>query len=181
MNKQNDNIVEEFLKHRDLRVEYQKKLIEKYKKPIICLRVNYPGINKNNSTTKKINEIILNILVELLTDKIVLNNSYTSLEGPVSILVINDDPYELKKTCMNIEEKHCLGRLVDIDVYDENYFGLSRTDLGAGKRKCYLCNDLAFACARTNKHSLSEIISFIENSVNNYCNNLLSVDYTNTH
>ena len=60
MNKLNDNIVDEFLKHRDFRIEYQRKLIEKYKKPIICLRVNYPGINKDNSITRKINEIFLN-------------------------------------------------------------------------------------------------------------------------
>lgn len=170
MDKLNDNIVDKFLKHRDYRVEYQKKLIEKYNKPIICLRVNYPGANKDNSITKKINEIFLDVLVGLLKDKIIVRYSYTSLEGPISIFVVNDDSSELKNLSVNIEENHYLGRLVDIDVYDENYCVLSRTHLGTSKRKCFICNDLAFVCSRSNRHSLDKIVSFIEERVNNYYN-----------
>lgn len=164
----NENIVEKFLKHRDFRVEYQRKLIDKYKKPLVSIRVNYPGGNKDNLITRKINQIISDELIKLLDDKIIFGNIYISLEGPISILVVNEHPIKLKKLCINIEEHHKIGRLVDVDVYDENYCGISRTNLGRGKRKCFICNDLSFICSRSKKHSEKEIKKFIENTLNNF-------------
>lgn len=165
----NDYIVDSFLKDRDSRVEYQKNLIDSYKKPVICIRVNYPGINKTNSVTRKINEVIYKNLTNVFNDEIIFENSYNSLEGPISIIVVDKNPFELKRISINIEENHCLGRLVDIDVYDVNYCGISRIDLNIGKRKCYICDDLAFICSRSRKHSEYEVISFIENCVNKFC------------
>ncbi len=171
-----NNIVELFLKDRDSRVDYQKMLVNKYKKPIICIRINYPGINKINDVTKKINKIIYKALVDVISDKILFENSYTSLEGPMSILVVDADSFELKKLCVSIEENHGLGRLVDIDVYDENYCVLSRADFNMKRRKCYICEDLAIICSRVKKHSEDEIISFVESCVNNFClNNIYEV------
>ena len=164
----NENIVEKFLKHRDLRVEYQRKLIDKYKKSVVSIRVNYPGSNKDNLVTRKVNQIISNELIKLLDNKIIFGNIYTSLEGPISILVVNEHPFKLKKLCIDIEENHKIGRLVDADVYDENYCGISRINFGKCKRKCFICNDLAFICSRSGKHSEEEIISFIENTLNSY-------------
>lgn len=166
------SMVEELLKDRDLRVEYQRDLVYKYKMPLVCIRVNYPGINKDNEITKKINEIIHNELINILADGIIFANKYTSLEGPISIFVINDTSIKLKELCVNIEENHPIGRLVDIDVYDENYWGVSRTDLGKSKRKCFICDDLAFICSRARKHSEKEIINYIENTLNNYLYNI---------
>lgn len=165
----NDNIVDTFLRDRDLRVEYQKMLVNTYNKTVVCARVNYPGINKTNFVTIKINEIIYKALVDLIGNKILFENSYISLEGPISILVVDKPPFEFKKRCVNIEENHSLGRLVDIDIYGENYCGISREDLGISKRKCYICDDLAFICSRSKKHSEYEVISYIENCVNNFC------------
>jgi len=165
-----DDLVNTFLRDRDIRVEYQKMLVGKYKKPVVCIRVNYPGINKTNFITSKINEIIYNVVVGLISDKIILKNSYNSLEGPISILVADMNPFVLKRICVNIEENHKLGRLVDIDVYDENYYGISRLDLNLNKRKCYICDDYAFLCARSKKHLEDEVISYIENTVSDFCN-----------
>lgn len=164
----NENIVNNFLKHRDLRVGYQKNLVDKYKKPVVCIRVNYPGAKKDNSITRKINQIISKELTKLLDDKIIFRNTYTSLEGPISLLVVNEIPVKIKQLCINIEENHQIGRLVDIDVYDENYCGISRTTLGKCKRKCYICDNLAFVCSRARKHSDEEIIRFIENTLENF-------------
>lgn len=165
------SIVEKFLKDRDLRVEYQRDLVHQYNKPLVCIRVNYPGVNKDNVITKKINEIISDELINILADEIIFKNKFVSLEGPISIFVVNDTSVKLKELCVNIEENHQIGRLVDIDVYDENYCGISRTHLGKDKRKCFICDDLAFICSRSRKHSEKEITNYIENTFNNYIYN----------
>jgi triphosphoribosyl-dephospho-CoA synthetase len=75
---------------------------------------------------------------------------------------------DLKKKTIQIEENHCLGRFVDIDVYSR-YGCLSRED----KRHCFLCNDLSINCMRSSKHSYEEIIAFLESYVKGYYNKVL--------
>lgn len=163
-----DKTVDDFLKHRDYRVEYQRSLVDIYIKTLVCVRVNYPSLNKENSTTIKINEIIRNEIINFLDDNIIFENTFISLEGPISLLVVDENPFRVKEICVDIEENHPVGRLVDIDVYDKNYKGISRIDLGMEKRKCFLCDNLAFVCSRAGKHSWKEIFNFIENTLNNY-------------
>ncbi|WP_326907525.1 citrate lyase holo-[acyl-carrier protein] synthase [Sedimentibacter sp. MB31-C6] len=172
-----NNFVENFLRDRDKRVEYQKKLSNKYHKSIVCIRVNFPGINKDNVTSRKINEIIYNILTGMIKDKIIYENSFVTLEGPISILVVNEKSNQLKENCLQIEEYHPLGRIVDIDVYDENYKGLSRVSFGRMPRRCYLCDELAVVCSRTKRHPETEIVSFIERSLWEYEYNIENNDY----
>ncbi len=162
--------VDEFLNHRDRRVYFQKCLSEKFKKTIICLRVNYPGNMKNNYYSRKINEIFVEKLEKEFENKILFKTTYISLEGPITILVINTNSNEVKKECINIEEAHFLGRLVDIDVYDKNYRSLSRVNFHKNPRQCFICEDIAFNCSRSKRHSLNEIELYIKNKVIKYLN-----------
>jgi holo-ACP synthase CitX len=163
-----NNFVDKFLKHRDERVYLQKSLANKYKRPIVCLRINYPGDMKNNYYSRKINEILIKEIHRKLENEILYQTSFNSLEGPISVFVVNKNCNEIKELCLDIEDSHFLGRLADIDVYDENYNSLSRIDFGNEPRKCYICHDNAFNCSRSKRHSLNEIESYIENKVIEY-------------
>ena len=47
---------EDILIGRERRIEFQEKLVEKYKMPILVIRVNYPGLNKDNHFSQGITE-----------------------------------------------------------------------------------------------------------------------------
>ncbi|MEG0730377.1 MAG: triphosphoribosyl-dephospho-CoA synthase CitG, partial [Cetobacterium sp.] len=91
-----------------------------------------------------------------------------SLEGKTYLFNIDIDSSELKKIAMEIEESHPLGRCVDIDIFNEESKLLSRTDFGFSKRKCFICDELAFVCGRSFTHSHEEIKLNIRNRYENY-------------
>ncbi|MCA1072937.1 citrate lyase holo-[acyl-carrier protein] synthase [Clostridium bowmanii] len=154
---------EDILMERERRVEFQEKLSEKYKMSILVIRVNYPGINKDNDISQGITVIIEQILSELFSYSINYKIMTTTAEGPIVIMAIDKTARDIKSITLDIEDKHILGRCVDIDVYDENGRGISREDFGLGMRKCFICDDIAHICVRSKKHSLDEVEEFIKN------------------
>lgn len=163
---------ENVLEAREKRVEFLEKLIQKYGKTTVILRVNYPGVEKDNSITRQISEIIDNVINTFFKDKIEYKLKTTSAEGPICIYVIDESPFGVKDMTMEIEDKHTLGRCVDIDVYDEEGKTLSRLAFGAGPRKCFICNQVAHECVRSKAHSNEEIIKYLADRYNDYCSNI---------
>lgn len=153
--------INQFLQNREDRVVYQNSLISKYNLPLLTVRTNYPGENKNEIIANNISDIISHEIELLFEGKIIYRELIHKLEGKIHIFIINDTPKNIKFQTMYLEETHILGRCVDIDVYDCNGNGISRQEFGKGKRKCMLCDDLAFVCGRTLKHSHNEIKEYI--------------------
>lgn len=153
----------DILDAREKRSYLQEKLIKKFNLPILVIRANYPGIDKNNKTTK--------FIVETLYHELLLKFSYTNLEkidsfeGLIYILSFEISPSDLKKIAIEMETSHPLGRLVDIDILNLQNHTLSRTDLGYAPRKCFICSSLAHNCVRSKKHSLEEVLKYIENKI----------------
>lgn len=156
----------DILDARENRAYLQEDLIKKFNLPLIIIRANYPGIDKNNKITKYIVETIYNII--LLRISSTSTEKINSFEGNIYLLSVDISPLELKKIAIDIETNHPLGRLVDIDILDLNNHTLSRTDLGYPPRSCFICSDLAHNCVRSKKHSLKEILKYIENIVSNF-------------
>jgi holo-ACP synthase len=152
----------DILLERENRVEYQEELVEQFKMPIMVIRVNYPGLNKDNKTSQGIIEIITGVVCETFHDSIHNKIIKTSAEGPLVIMSINKEPRDIKLVALDIEENHSLGRCVDIDVYDLKAIGISRKDLGLDMRKCFICDDIAHNCVRSKKHSKEQVESFIK-------------------
>lgn len=151
----------DILLSRENRVESQNQLINKFKKTLVVVRVNYPGVIKNNQTTlgiiKEMDKIIpVNI------SGIIFNQFQITAEGPILTYVIDKDAMNVKKDMVEIEENHALGRLVDIDVYNSNHVAISRRELGVTSRSCFLCLKEAHACVRNKTHSEEELKKFIE-------------------
>jgi holo-ACP synthase len=126
------------------------------------IRVNYPGINKNNQITQGICEIISKEVLNDFNDLVCYNTLMETAEGYISTIVVDKIPEEVKLYTILIEENHNLGRFVDIDVYDLEGKSLSRVDFGYLSRKCYLCDSPAIECVRTMKHKQEDIISYID-------------------
>ena len=159
---------EDILLGRERRIEFQEKLVQKYKMPILVIRVNYPGINKDNRFSQGITVVIEQMISEMFSYSIEYKIMTTTAEGPLVIMSINKNARDIKKITLDIEDKHLLGRCVDIDVYDENGRGISREEFGLAMRKCYICQDIAHNCVRSKKHSFDEVEGFIKTKFAEY-------------
>lgn len=151
----------EILASREDRAAFQEKLIDKYNHSLISYTLNIPGPIKDRPEYRKIHEIGMKaILLELdkrayEIDLVHRIEKDTGSEGYISV---NVDPKELKKITTEIESNHPLGRIFDIDIFDENHKQVSRRDLGLGFRKCLICNEDAKICSRAETHSLDELL-----------------------
>jgi holo-ACP synthase/triphosphoribosyl-dephospho-CoA synthase len=149
--------LEKFLNDREERVFLQQNLQERYKKPLLAVRTNYPGENKLEPIAQEISDIMAEEVEKYFEGKIIHKETLVSLEGKIHIYLIDESVLEIKRATVYIEEGHPLGRCIDLDVYYENGDGISRSVLGYGKRKCLICDEVAFVCARSMKHSHSEL------------------------
>lgn len=133
----------------------------------LILKVNVPGEDKRPTVAK----FLINLFRMRLNEAFLIENSYffNDFDGFYEIFEIcSHDLLDVKKICIDIEDNSPLGRYVDIDVYYNSLISVSRSDLGHVGRKCYLCDDLAHICARSRKHSSSELIKKMENDVLDY-------------
>lgn len=157
--------LKEILEARDIRVEYQKYLISKYKSTVVSYKLNMPGAIKYSSLIKKIfDEGILAFKQKLeeASISIVYDKAWYKNSGPEYFAVFELDAYTIKKLTTAIEETHALGRLYDFDVINTKGEQISRQKLGLNQRKCLLCNAVAFECSRSRKHEVDTLISHIE-------------------
>lgn len=158
MERENLNFtIEKFLEARELRVEKQSELMKKYSLPLMVVRANYPGPMKNEYPAHEIVEAVARDIKNILRGKIVFEEHETTLEGRLYTAVSSLELTELKKKMIYLEEKHPLGRFVDIDVYGDEGHSISRTDLGYGRRRCYICDMEAVVCTRAQTHTLEEL------------------------
>lgn len=156
----------ELLNSRESRVNYQKELLGKYKEEggvLISVTLNIPGPVKDRLSYRKALREGMERLREAIPDEKILYSEVRDLKtGSEGYLVVREFPIdELKKLTVNLEETLPLGRLYDMDVLDVNG-GISRSDIGSCRRKCFICGDDAKVCARSQKHSMEELLAEID-------------------
>ena len=159
MKTENKVSLEQVLWSREKRVATQKELLEKYPGTLICFMLNIPGPEKVNELFEKVfYEGLEKIQNKLETEKIstevrLVQENITGYEG---YLVVKADGCQVKKLMVALEETK-IGRLYDIDVLEKENTKISRKDLGFPERKCLLCNNPAYQCGRSRKHSIEEL------------------------
>ncbi len=155
--------VNEILEDREYKNQVISKYINDYQ--VISLKANIPGEDKNIKESKILLDIFDKYLITYSSKKEVLIGA----DGIMYLYLTGGHKF-LKDEMINLEEKHPLGRLVDIDVFDNSVMSKSRGYL----RKCMICDDIAFVCARNKKHNLDELLAFIKNKTYDYLvNNLI--------
>lgn len=154
---------------REERVDIQSGLLKKYNNTLICARINYPGIYKGNDLTRGIMSVIKKEITSVFESSMLYENLSYTAEGPCFMLIVSLDFQDAKLAAVKIEDEHPLGRFTDIDVYSPDGKSLSRSQFGLKPRKCYLCDGTAHNCVRSRRHSISEVIGYMERKYNEYC------------
>lgn len=178
----------ELLDSREKRVSHQKELLAEYGGVLVSVTLNIPGPVKDKHTYRKALRYGMEVLTEKLSDgEKIFDDEKNSKEQPaasgrsaavilyreVRELVTGPEGYlivqetegltaeAVKHLTVEIEDSSALGRLFDMDVITEAG-GISRADLGAGRRKCLLCSEDAKICARSMRHKTEDLLGEID-------------------
>ena len=124
---------------------------------LVTIGVNYPGNDKNSY----VSWLIFNSFsIAEIGFKYIDIKQLNSLDGPFYLLIVSDTPKHAKKLAMIFEENHPLGRMIDVDVYNQGEV-ITRGFF----RKCYLCDQPAHVCVRSKNHRLDEVLHYIKEKV----------------
>lgn len=146
-----------------------KKLIEKNHLPVLSFMLNIPGEEKNYKDAvdfhlynmEKIKKILEENKIQIIVE------SYKNIEtGMEYICQFKGDANFVKKLMVKYEESEKINRILDIDIYDEDFKQISRSNLGLGERKCFICDKKARACIKDETHSPEELEEFVRNELN---------------
>ncbi|MDD3832035.1 MAG: citrate lyase holo-[acyl-carrier protein] synthase [Clostridia bacterium] len=173
MNKYNDNLnipitLEQLLEAKECRARTQRLLIDKYRLPLISLTIMAVGQVKLTSDTILVGDAILEQLKQSFNDNIVYTCVTQLPTGYNAMLVVNGDVFDIKRTCVNIEHSHPLGRLSDIDVLGLDYIPLTRQQVGQPARTCLMCQQDAHICVRAKTHSQQQLNQCIQTIITAY-------------
>lgn len=171
---ENNLILNEILNAREKRYELRKE-ISQQKKATISLSLNIAGFPKTNDDTKVFFKTLLSELtIYLKANRYFFNdksNNITDKAGHFfiqSISETNIDLIKLKQITEEFETNHTLGRLIDVDIFDENQLAVSSHK----QKKCLLCDNSAYVCMREQNHSHEEIRKYTFEKISEYNANL---------
>ena len=78
-------------------------------------------------------------------------------DGPVFYLKVRGDILAVKRACVEAEEQIPGGRMLDIDLMNQDGTPISRKDAGLEPRTCFLCGRPAAECVASRRHSREEV------------------------
>lgn len=154
----------ELLDAKERRVEKRDKLLAKHNGSALSVLLNIPGSVKDSEEYRRAFDISLEDIKELLSYlriKIIIEWVSYYKTGPEAIFILDTKATYLKRKMIEIETNHPLGRILDLDVYENNGEQLSRVNFNQNNRKCLLCDDNAKICSRIQKHDVNDLLSEI--------------------
>ena len=77
--------------------------------------------------------------------------------GYEAILVVQGDPQDIKRLCVELENEDPLGRLFDMDVLVPDGSKLDRESFGHPSRPCLVCGKAGKGCASRRLHTVEEL------------------------
>ena len=144
----------QILDARDRRVQKQKRILEKYKCPLVSFTMNIAGPEKTSPLIERGFYEGISLLKQAIEEECILYESITTeITGCEAMFAVKMDVSELKKTCTFIEENTSIGRLFDMDVLDTNGSKLERKTT----RGCFVCGAPGRECAAGRLHSVNEL------------------------
>lgn len=155
----------QMLNAREQRVLMQEKLLASCKKPVISFTLNIPGpVKVLPGVPEAFARGISMIEDKLEQEGFVTLNREVLLEstGLEAFFSVDAAVPDIKAAMISIEDGSALGRLFDIDVIGLDGKKASREELGHASRTCLLCQEPAHACARSRKHTVSELVDKID-------------------
>lgn len=124
---------------------------------VVSIKANIVGNDKNIKEAK----LLINYFFSQVTKTFDVNNYeyHDSFDGAYYILELNNaDFLEVKKGMISLEMS-LLGRFIDLDVFSNRSYSISRSELGFERRRCIVCGDDYGTCLGLRKHSVDEVLS----------------------
>ncbi len=149
---------------REVRVEKVKGLLSSEKTAaVISFTLNIPGPVKDLPLYREIHKAgMAEIIKSLKWGRINYSLAGTSFlpTGAEGLLIIHDcAPDSIKRITVEIEDTHPLGRFFDIDIFKKP---CEKVSSGRALRRCFICGNSAFACARNESHPYEILVKTIE-------------------
>lgn|GEM_PF-1627513 len=156
---------------------FQNHLIERYNKTLLSIGIGYPVNDKNNIITKNIITCIDRVFNDMVKDSMFMKIFRITFEGPAITILLDLDGYKVKEICSQIEHKHILGGIVDLEVYDANGNLVASKDIKYGDKKCIICGEKDSVCKSKKKHNQSELSTCITNIYKKYTKSHYGKEY----
>ncbi len=144
-----------------------------YKKnhlPIITIKGNVVGSDKNPPYMTFLLSYFLGLTRNVFQSNIKSITKKASIDGNYILLEVKEDSTLIKQEMIKLESSP-IGRLIDLDVYDN--YTLSRSTSNLNLRKCLICSNDAFVCIKTRAHTVDEIKSQTEKIIKDFITKLL--------
>ncbi len=158
----------DILNARETRVRRQQSLLTEYRAPLLCFTMNIAGPVKTTPLIERGFYAGLELLDSRLPkEKLLFRESCVFPTGCEGNYVISMPAGELKQLCAQIEEKHPLGRLFDMDVIDTDGTKLERKT----QRSCMVCGATGRFCAASRAHSVEQLQAVTSEMLTRYFRN----------
>ena len=165
--------LEKLLEYREIKEGFIQSLVNSDTRTVLVVRVNIPGPDKKSKWAQKLFDEAVRCVKESFEHEGIDYDEVTSrlkerVEPAeyVSVFYVDSKATDVKELCIRIEEGHSIGRIFDLDIYDETGQSLTRSFMNKGVRKCYICDQPAYECARGRVHALSELELFLISKAN---------------
>ena len=127
---------------------------------IVTVKANIPGADKRVAESFLIVRYFTNSVLKVLGGEAEI---FDGADGAYAIIKPLAD--NLKEQTVNMEKTDPIGRFCDIDVYLQG----AKSSLSRGHmRKCFICPNPAFVCARQGNHSTEELLKVLKNGTREY-------------
>lgn len=162
--------LDQLLASRDERYLRQQHLLQEYAdRTLVSLTVIMPGKVKRNSLSLVVAQAATEAIREAFGEKRICHSEERDLPtGYEAFYIVDCEERHAKEIVCEIEERHPLGRLFDMDVIRHDGTPYPRTEVGLPQRRCLLCDNEARYCMRNHSHSQEEISAEIKRLVENY-------------
>ncbi len=153
----------QMLEAREARVMEQRRLLEKYGKPVLSFTMNIPGPVKDTPLIRRGFAWGREALsFRIPKGKILYQEDCVGVTGCEALYAIDMDPAALKTVTVQIEDDTPLGRLFDMDVLDPQGSQLRREAFGGKSRDCLVCGQPGRGCASRRSHTVTELQKAVE-------------------
>jgi len=166
-------ILEQMLDAREQRAAAQRQLLERFACSLISFTLNIPGAYKAYPLARKAFEQGLLLIARQLERQgfAVLYEQQTQGDAEYEYFAAVDaDSENIKPLMIAIEEGHPLGRLFDMDVFDQDGVVMRGKAYGREERPCLICGGPVWACARSRAHSGAELAYHTAKRIEDYLN-----------
>ena len=141
---------------REARALRQRDLLARFHVPLLSYTLNIPGPVKTSADIRRAFDAGLDALTAALAKRnipCIAREERHEATGDEAILALRAAPEEIKSIAVTLEETHPLGRLFDMDVLDAAGEKITRPI----PRRCLLCGRQAQDCARSRRHSVTQL------------------------